>query len=129
MLRSAFTGATPRMAVIRKQQLRVSRGDMNCPDRNYCAMDIVRCEPTQNTIVNTPGRDVEDGASKGGAMRGKEVSNPACASDFYGTVSAIISESASSPEDLVGKSWRRSWQYPAPRAALPPSIAYQSQPR
>jgi RNA polymerase sigma-70 factor (ECF subfamily) len=64
---------------------------MHCPDGNYGAMDIVRCEPTQGTIVNTPGRDVEDGVSKDGAMRVKDVSNAVYASDSYGT-DAIIAE-------------------------------------
>ena len=48
-------------------------------------MDIVRCEPTQDTIVNTPGRDVEDGATKDDATRVKDVSNPVYDSNSDGT--------------------------------------------
>jgi RNA polymerase sigma-70 factor (ECF subfamily) len=64
-------------------------------------MDLVRCEPTQDTIVNTPGRDVGDGTSKDGAMRVKDVSNPVYASNSYGTATPIIAESEISPEGLV----------------------------
>jgi RNA polymerase sigma-70 factor (ECF subfamily) len=55
-------------------------------------MDIVRCEPTQGTLVNTPGRDVEDV---------KDSSNPVHASNFYGTATAAITQSARSTDDLA----------------------------
>ena len=66
-------------------------------------MDIVRSEPTQDTILNTPERDVEDGASKDGAMRVEDVSQPVYASNSYGIATAIIAESASSPEGLAAR--------------------------
>ena len=84
----------------------VSGDDIDFPGRNGRAMDIVRCEPAtegpaaQDTIVNTPGWDV-DSISNDGAMRVKNVPNPAYASDSYGTATADIAESASSPQDLV----------------------------
>ena len=76
---------------------------MYCSDRNYGAMDIVRSEPTQDTIVNTPERDVEDGAGKDGAMRVEDVPKPVYASNSYGIPTATIAESASSPESLAAQ--------------------------
>ena len=76
---------------------------MYCPDRNYGAMDIVRSEPTQDTIVNAREGDVEDGASKDGAKRVEDVLQPVDASNSYGIRTAIISESAGSPEGLAAR--------------------------
>jgi hypothetical protein len=66
-------------------------------------MDIVRSEPTQDTTLNTPERGVEDGASKDGVMRVEDVSQPVYASNSYGIPTAIIAESASSPEGLAAR--------------------------
>jgi RNA polymerase sigma-70 factor (ECF subfamily) len=92
------------MAVIRKEQICVSHGDMCCAEGNYGDMDIVWCEPIQDAIANTPGGDVNVGASKDDAMRAQDVFNPVYASNSYGTAIAIIAESARSPEGLVTRS-------------------------
>ena len=74
---------------------------MSCLDGNYGAMDIVRWEPTEDTIANIAARHVEYGASNDGAMRVENVFKSIYAYNSYGAAPTIIAESASCPQSLV----------------------------
>ena len=63
----------------------VTRGDTYCRDRKYWVMDIVRCDPTQDSIIGPLRRELEDGATRVG-----DVCSRVCASTSYATATAVI---------------------------------------